>query len=153
MNSLALAEIAATHPSISCIHVFPGIVITKAFDVFAEDWILPLRLLFTHVVLPFAKLFTVSLEESGQRHLFHATSARYPPAQVQIPPEAGVALPKGIEVANGEDGIQGSGCYLLNYDGETVGDQKLLEEYRKRDMGKKIWEHTQEIFDRVLDKP
>ena len=152
MNTLALAEIADTHPSISCVHVFPGIVVTKAFTVMAEDWSFPMRKLFTGGVLPVTKLFANSLPESGQRHLFHATSARYPPAGVKESPGAGVALQKGMEVAKGEDGKQGSGCYLLNFQGETIGDQKLLDEYRKRDMGKKIWQHTQEVFDRVLSK-
>jgi hypothetical protein len=150
MNTLALAEIASSYPSISCIHVFPGIVLTGAFVTLAEHWYFPLRFLLLWVVLPLAKPFTVSLQESGERHLFHATSARYPPAKVRDPPGAGVALPKGVEVAKGADLREGSGCYLLNWNGETVGDEKLLEEYRKRDMGKRIWEHTHEVFDRVL---
>jgi hypothetical protein len=55
-------------------------------------------------------------------------------------------------VAKGADGREGSGCYLLGWDGETVGDEKLLKEYREREMGKKIWEHTQEVFDRVVGR-
>ena len=149
MNTLALAEIAATHPSISCLHIFPGIVKTKALDIFAEDWVPALRLLWAYVVLPITKVFTVSLSESGQRHLFHATSARYKPT---AKPGAGVALPRGITVAKGEDGREGTGCYILNYDGETIGDQKLFDEYRRREMGKKIWQHTDEVFNRVLSK-
>ena len=152
MNTLALAEVASSHPSISCVHVFPGVVITGSFATFSEDWYFPLRFLFMWVVLPFAKLFTVSLPESGERHLFHATSARYPPAGVRDPPGAGVALPKGVEVARGWDRREGSGCYVLIWNGETVGDEKLFEEYRKKDMGKRIWEHTQQVFDRVLGK-
>jgi hypothetical protein len=152
MNTLALAELASSHPSISCIHVFPGVIITPSFDKFAEDWYFPLRFLFMQLVLPFAKLFTVSLPECGQRQLFYATSARYPPAGVRDPPGRGVALPKGVEVAKGADSKEGSGCYLLNWDGETIGDENLLEEYRKKEMGKKIWEHTQEVFDRVVGK-
>ncbi len=150
MNTLALAEVAASHPSISCVHVFPGVVVTGAFNTFAEDWYFPLRFLFLKVVLPVAKLFTVSLQESGERHLFHATSARYPPAEVRSPPGGGVGLPNGVEVARGADGNVGSGCYLLNWNGETTGDKKLLDEYRQREMGKRIWEHTQEVFDRVV---
>lgn len=50
----------------------------------------------------------------------------------------------------GWDWKDGSGCYLLDQNGEMVGDRKLLEEYRKKDTGKRIWEHTQEVFDRVL---
>ena len=150
MNTLALAEIAATHPSISCLHIFPSIVMTKAIgDVFTKDWVLPLRLLWAYVVLPIAKLFTVTLSESGQRHLFHATSARYKPT---AKPGAGVPLQQGMTVAKGEDGREGTGCYILNYNGEAIGDQKLFDAYRKKEMGKKIWQHTNEIFDRVLGK-
>ena len=152
MNTLALAEVASSHPSISCIHVFPGLVVTAAWATFTEDWYFPLRFLFMRGVLPVVKLFTVSPQESGERHLFHATSARYPPAGVRNPPGGGVALPNGLEVAIGSDWREGSGCYLLNWNGETIGDKKLLEEYRKKEMGKKIWEHTQEVFDRVLGK-
>jgi hypothetical protein len=152
MNTLALAEVASSHPSISCVHVFPGVVVTGAFNTFAEDWYSPLRFLFLRVVLPLMKLVTVSLPESGERHLFHATSARYPPSGVKDPPGAGVALPDGVEVARGADWKTGSGCYLLNWNGETIGDKKLLDEYRKREMGKRIWEHTEEVFDRVLGR-
>ncbi|KAL8785704.1 MAG: hypothetical protein Q9195_008527 [Heterodermia aff. obscurata] len=148
MNTLALAEIAATHPSISCLHVFPGIVMTKATEhIVAKDWVLPLRLLWAYVVLPIAKFFAVTLSESGQRHLFHATSARYKPT---AKPGAGVPLQPGMTVAIGEDGREGTGCYILNYDGEPIGNQNLFDEYRKKEMGKKIWQHTDEVFDRVL---
>ncbi len=152
MNTLALKEIAATHPTISCVHVFPGIVVTPAFDTFSEDWALPLRVSFRRVALPLMKLVTISLPESGQRHLFHATSARYPPAGVKAPPGAGVARPTGVDIARGADWKDGSGCYLLGNNGETIGDKKLLDEYDQRGMGKKIWQHTQEVFDRALAK-
>ena len=152
MNTLFLAEVAATHPSISCIHVFPGVVLTKGYDIFVEDWILPLKLLWKYILLPMTRLFRVSLEESGQRHLFHSTSARYPPAETKESPKAGVELQQGMCVAKGEDGCEGSGCYLLNYDGETIGNQKLLDDYRKKDWGKKIWQHNEEVFNRVVKK-
>lgn len=152
MNTLALAEVASSHPSISCVHVFPGVVVTGAFATLAEDWYWPLRFLFLQGVLPLAKLFTVSLQETGERHLFHATSARYPPAGVRDPPGGGVTLPQGVKVARGSDWKEGSGCYLLNRVGEPTGDKNLLEGYRKQDMGKRIWEHTQEVFNRVLGK-
>ena len=64
----------------------------------------------------------------------------------------GVALPKGVQVARVSDWMEGSGCYLLDRAGEPVWDKKLLEEYRKKEMGKRIWEHTQEVFERVLGK-
>ena len=149
MNTLALQEIAATHPTISCVHVFPGVVITNGYEILAEDFWAPLRFMFVNLMLPLMKMVTTSLEESGKRHLFHATSARYAPKEGEV---KGVPLPEGVKVAEGADGEVGSGCYLLGPYGETVGDRKLLEEYRRRDMGKKIWEHTQEVFERVLGK-
>lgn len=157
MNTLALGELASSHPSISFIHVFPGILVTGATQKFAEDWSLPLRLLFHLVVVPIATLFTLGLQESGERHLFHTTSARYPPAQVKKDPDhasapAGVGLPQGVKVAQGWDQREASGCYLVNHDGETIGDQSLLEGYRKKEMGKKVWAHTLEVFDRVISK-
>ena len=152
MNTLALEEVASSNPSISCIHVFPGVVITNGYTILAEDWYLPLRFLFMRIMIPILTLLSVSLQESGERHLFHATSSRYPPAGAKDPPGGGVALPKGLEVAKGADWNEGSGCYLLDANGETAGDKKLLEEYRKREMGKRIWEHTQEVFDRVIAK-
>lgn len=152
MNTLAMGELASRYPSISCIHVFPGIVVTPATIKMAEDWAWPWRVLFHWVVEPVARLFTLGLQESGERHLFHATSARYPPREMREGARAGVPLPKGVDVANGWDQKEGSGCYLLNYDGETVGDQKLLEEYRRREMGKTVWKHTEDVFDRVLQK-
>ena len=152
MNSLALAEIAATHPTISCVHVFPGVVITKSYGILAEDFYAPLRWIFMSAVLPLMKLLTTSLKESGERHLFHATSAAYPPKEARDEASKGVALPEGVQVARGEDWYVGSGCYLLGPTGETVGKKELLFEYRERDMGKKIWEHTMEVFERVLAK-
>lgn len=152
MNTLALEEVGATHLSLSYVHVFPGLVITPAFATFSEDWSLPLRVLLRRGVLPLMEIFTTSLPESGQRHLFHATSARSPPAGVEDPPGAGGARPPGVEVARGADWKDGSGCYLLSYDGEAMGDSELLDAYRQRGMGKKIWQHTQEVFDRALVK-
>ena len=153
MNTLALAEIASLHPTISCIHAWPGLVVTGAFDRLTDGWYALLRVLFMWLVVPLLSLFSpdhVSLQETGERQLFHATSSRYPPAGIKVAPNGGVKLPEELEVAKGWDSNVGSGCYLLSWNGETTGNAKLLDEYRKRDMGKKIWEHTQEVFKRAV---
>ena len=149
MNTLALQEFASNNPTISCVHVFPGVVVTNGYGILAEDFPAPLRWMFMQAALPVMKMVTTSLEEAGQRHLFHATSARYPPQERE---QMGKQLPDGVLVAKGADGKEGSGCYLLGPDGETVGDGKLLAEYRTREMGKKIWEHTLGVFERVVRK-
>lgn len=56
------------------------------------------------------RMVTTSLDDSAQRHLFHATSPRYPPADEE---EQDLPLPEGIQVTEGADGKKGSGCYLL----------------------------------------
>lgn len=152
MNTLALAHLTATHPTLSCLHIFPGMVVTKGYGELAEGFYAPFRWLCVYFVFPLLKMVTTTLKESGERHLFHATSARYPPREAREGGSEGLALPSGVEVAKGEDWEVGSGCYLVGPGGETVGDRKLLDEYRSRDTGKKIWEHTQEVFERVVNR-
>ena len=152
MNTLALQQLALANPSISFLHVFPGLVLTGAFATTAETWYFPLRFLFLYLVLPLMRPLAVSLQESGERNLFHATSARYPPMK---DPQSGggSALPKGVEVAQGPDKKVGSGCYLVDWNGEIItSNERLLEEYRGKDMGRKVWEHTLEVFERVVGK-
>ncbi|KAL9594656.1 MAG: hypothetical protein Q9219_006917 [cf. Caloplaca sp. 3 TL-2023] len=149
VNTLFLQGIAAKNPTVSCIHIFPGVVVTKGYNLLAEDSWPQLRWMFVWLALPVMRVLTISLDESGQRHLFHATSARYPPAEGS---EKGVTMPRGLGTVEGSDGKVGSGCYLLGPKGETLGDKKLLEEFRKKETGKKIWEHTMEVFERVLGK-
>lgn len=145
MTTLALAELAAQYPTLSCVHVFPGVVVTKNYYSFFDDWSLPWRILFKGLVVPSLKFAGPSVSETGERMLFHVTSVRYAPAGDKF--AAGyVALPKGVKALEGCE----SGYYNLNWDGEVIGDEKLLQEYRERDMGSKIWQHTQEVFDRVL---
>ncbi|KAI9825350.1 MAG: hypothetical protein M1826_007028 [Phylliscum demangeonii] len=164
MNTLAMTELAPGYPTVSFIHAFPGVVLTGGFDRLAEHWPALLRVLFLRLAVPLVRPFTVPLEECGERHLFLATSARYPPKVVGGVEEdgdgkgdgkegkalAGVPMPAGVEVAQGADGSPGSGCYMLGVDGEPVGDRALLDDYRARGMGKTVWAHTQTVFDRVL---
>ena len=155
MNSMFMQEVASRYPTISCVHVFPGVVITPSYTILAEDWYFPLRYFFTYIMVPIAKLFTLSLPESGQRHLFHATSARYPPAAINGAPAAGSSLPEGVSIAKGADGTEGSGFYSIGWDGEPGGDRAIMDAFLKRDMPKTIWDHTLSIFKRVLgsDQP
>ena len=142
MTSLALEAVAAAHPTISCVHAYPGLVVTEGKKVFTSDWPWVLSALWHRVLTPLMRLWAVSLEESGARNLFLATSGRYPAREMGRGLAAGVELGEGVSVARGSDWEVGSGCYLLNWDGEEVGDRKLLQEYRDRGMGEKIWEHT-----------
>jgi len=134
------ASAATAEPNkISFIHGNPGLVRTPyqdkmrgAFGVFARSivWIKKI----TGTDIP--------LEESGERHLFLLTSARYAPG--------GVPTPDG-DLAIGTDGIKGSGVYSLDKDGESAGEKVIstLGKYRKEGMVEKVWAHVQGEYERI----
>ncbi|KAL5342497.1 hypothetical protein BJX70DRAFT_355950 [Aspergillus crustosus] len=71
-----------------------------------------------------AKPLTVPLEESGERHLFAATG-----------------LPKAA--ASGKP-------YLVGWDGEPKGNERVLSEYREKKTGETVWKHTLEVFQKIV---
>ncbi|KAL4890672.1 hypothetical protein BDV59DRAFT_183895 [Aspergillus ambiguus] len=143
MNSLAIEHLSSQHPSISFAHVFPGIVRTplmnSSFGSIAGS------------VLGFlSRPFSVSVQESGERNLFISTSAAYPPAAPATPSNVGVPLVEGVQTSTASNGQVGGGSYLLNYDGADVTNGKLMNEYRQKDFARKVWEHTEATFKKVL---
>ncbi|KAK3399710.1 hypothetical protein B0T20DRAFT_495820 [Sordaria brevicollis] len=58
-----------------------------------------------------------------------------------------------LKVARGTDGKEGSGVYSVNYDGETLSS-KTVEQLRvmreEGDMVRKVWEHVEGEFRRVV---
>ena len=148
MNTLFLEQIAQKHQTISCLHVFPGTVVTPLFETVAEDWYAPFRWALSGVVLPLVRMFTIGIEEAGERLLYLATSARYPPAAVRGD-IAGVGKPETSVTADGFDGNVGSGCYLLGLKGETVGNRKLLDGFVEHGWDKRVWEHTMDVFEQA----
>jgi len=128
------------------VHAYPGLVKTAIFSKGFSWWV---ALLMTWIITPLLTPFAVSVEECGERQLFHATSARYPPRKSATSGAearaAGVARPEGVEVAKAD------GAYLLNWNGE-IGEGKCMKGYRERGMGKVVWEHTVSMFESVGGK-
>ena len=93
----------------------------------------------------------VPIQECGERQLYLATSARYPPASVDSDRISGVPRGPGIEVAEGTTGEIGSGVYSVKWDGTSASPaiQKLLAGYRDNGMVEDIARHTESEFDRV----
>ncbi|KAI9877770.1 MAG: hypothetical protein M1830_002864 [Pleopsidium flavum] len=141
MTDLAFEELAKQEPTISFVHAYPGWVKTGFFRSAGTLVNLGGKVLYA-LLAP----YMVGFEESGERHLYAATSASYPSREG---PE-GVELTESMEVASGSDGVVGSGAYLLNWDGRTTGKAGLLREYREEGVGQMIWKHTLEIFERVM---
>jgi len=156
LNSLALEELAKTNPDITFIHKFPGFVATGLLDRFFGTakgvWSIPATVA-RYFLVPILNLFSTSSDVAGERFLFVATSARYPPAAPKTE-VTGAALPAGVEVARSSiitDG-KGNGVYLLNEKDESVPDAAVMPGYRADGSGKRIWEDTQAVWDRALGR-
>lgn len=133
MNSLVVEHLSNIYPNIGFLHAYPGWVHTNVpqglgffFRVLMNSAYLMLR------------PWVISTEESGQRHLFAATS------EVYSPREAINDLSR-----LGSDGERGSGGYLLDWNGDHTGNQALLNDYRKNDVGDLVWKHTSDTFEHI----
>lgn len=107
-----------------------------------------------------SKPFTLPIEESGERHLFLATSGAYPSAAAmekgidrKVAGLGAVPLGPGLEIKRssvvGEDG-KGNGVYRTQASCEVSGDRKVLEEMRKQGLDGLGWRETVKVFERVL---
>jgi hypothetical protein len=137
---------------VSFIHDFPGAVKTNLGKDVKE---MPMVVL-TTVFRVIAPLVTMPFDEAGERQLFFATSARFPPRAPAAAGKgsgaaAGVPLAPGVEIARGTDGNPGSGVYSISMEGESAKPkvEQLLAEYRKNGTLQKVWKHTEGEFTRV----
>ncbi|PMD50483.1 NAD(P)-binding protein [Hyaloscypha bicolor E] len=146
MNDFMAEEFAAREHGISFLHTSPGVVntgLTRELPIWARALM--------KVATPLLSLFFVSADETGQRQLFLASSGIYPPAKPAqgAPLAAGVPFPKDFSVSKGSNGKVGSGAYLVNWNGDISGNEKILSDYREKGVGKTVWEHTMGIFKQV----
>ncbi|KAL3440881.1 hypothetical protein BJX65DRAFT_289609 [Aspergillus insuetus] len=135
MNSVAMEHLASVYPQTSFIHTFPGIVRTglnRDLGTAAKCAISALMIL--------AKPWEIPFEESGERHLFAATSTRFP---------ARADRDRYLGVVEGSDGGVGSGFYRVASDGSTYKPSKIMEQYRADGVRGVIWDHTLNIFKQV----
>ena len=145
--TLGLEAVAKTAPEVSFVHDDPGAVQTPLLS--HVEGLLGV-LMRTYIYLA-GYWICVPLEECGERQLYLATSARYPPARGGSDGEAGVALGDGVGVARGTAGGIGSGVYSVEWDGMSASptEEKLLAGYRDKGMVEEIWQHTESEFDRI----
>lgn len=155
-TTLAFEELAKANPSISFIHKYPGFVdtgvIARLLATVPGILSIPATIV-SWALLPIVNLFSYTVEEAGERGLFIATSARYPPAQPKTA-YLGVELPKGVHVAEAsvvKEG-KGNGMYRLGGNDESAAEAPILVEYRADDVGKKVWEETQAVWERALER-
>ena len=155
-TTLALEELAKSYPSITFIHKYPGFVNTGVLDRLMATakgvYAIPATLV-RWAILPIVNLFSMSVDEAGERGVFIATSARYPPANPKTD-SVGVPLLQGVQVAESsmvKDG-EGNGVYRLGADDESAPDSAVLAGYRLDNVGRTVWEETQAVWDRALER-
>lgn len=140
MTSLIFEEMAQKTPSVSFVHAYPGFVKTG----FAKDQPAAIRAA-SEFAATLLSWWAVGIEESGQRHLYAATSAAYPPKAGE---KSGVEVSRG-GVAKGSAGVVGSGAYLIGSDNEVRANEKVLRQLRSGGAGEKIWVHTMRTFENI----
>lgn len=140
MTDFTFEELAVANPTVSFVHAYPGVVKTG----FAKEATFLVRAA-SQLALTILSPMRVGIDESGERHLYAATSAAYPPKDGE---KGGVDIGDG-KVKKGSTGEVGSGAYLLGSDGEFRANEKVLKELRGRDAGAKIWAHTMKQFEAV----
>ncbi|KAF9531936.1 hypothetical protein CPB83DRAFT_891274 [Crepidotus variabilis] len=144
--TLSLEAMAKSAPDVSFIHEFPGPVKSNLGKDASGFLPFAMRAFFA-VVGPFV---FIPEEELGHRHLHILTSAKYPGSTGEEA-TAGVPLPDGNSVARGTNGVNGSGVYSIDWDGESANPkvELVLANHREAGMTTKLMAHTEEEFKRI----
>ena len=131
-------------------HDHPGTVATKLFSRVNDIMGVALRM----SMFLLGRWICVPVEECGERQLYLATSAQFPPAKDSSEREFAVPLGDGVEVARGTTGKAGSGVYSVTWDGESASPavEKLLASLRDDGMVDEIWRHTESEFERITEQ-
>lgn len=159
MITLSLATIAARVPGadeVSFVHDYPGFVKTGLSRELKGFGPAVMKVLFA----PVMALLQIPIEETGERQLYLATSARFPPYRhgengdgdgVRPPvTEEDAKVGKGVGIG-AVDGKLGGGVYSVDYEaeGSSVRTREVLTKLTEQGVADLIWEHTQKEFLRI----
>lgn len=144
--TLGFEALALQAPDVSFIHEHPGTVKTDLMNR-QEGW---------HGVLVRAcinclgRWICIPIDESGERHLYLATSARFPPANGK---NTGIQLGDGVEQCVATTGEVRSGMYSVGWNGESAAPKtlELLAGLREKGIREDIWHHTQGELKRITE--
>lgn len=123
MHTLAFEHLAKQHPKVAFIHVHPGWVKTDIFrNLFdsSEGYFFTIA---QWTLVPLFGLVATSVDDCGERQVFHATDPRY-----TAPGQALRVGPKG----------------------EIVLQDKVLGPLRAEGWREKVWEHTEYVWSEAL---
>lgn len=150
MITLTLLAIAKQAENVSFIHDYPGFVNTGMSRELTGIVPAITKVLFA----PVMAMIKIPIDETGERQLYFATSARFPPRDhgTGAAGSAGaVALGQGVSMAVGADGKSGGGVYSIDYEAEGTSErvQGVLEGLKSDGTAEKVWKHVQEEFVRI----
>ncbi|KAL2162895.1 hypothetical protein VTH06DRAFT_6731 [Thermothelomyces fergusii] len=161
LTTLALEAIAARGAQgVAFVHDYPGYVRTSLGRRDATGATAAVLAAADAVLGLLAPLIAVPLDESGERHLFLGTSARFRPRDtITVQNDgtcaggdgSGVPLPAGVAIARGTDGGAGSGVYSVDQDAESapVAVEGLLDRLRKDGTAEMVWADLEAEFVRI----
>ncbi|KAK6380099.1 hypothetical protein LTS17_005287 [Exophiala oligosperma] len=148
-QSLLLQRLARQTPDVSFVHNVPGVVRGGIMREVPADTGLGLRAIMaiSGLLMP---LIETPVDECGERHLFLATSARYPPAEGNEGAD-GVMLGQDTPTARGLDGHAGSGVYSLTSKGDSAAPkvENILRQFEENGTAAKVWEYVAADFRRT----
>jgi len=126
LNTLSLESFAKQATDVSFIHSFSGSV--KSGIHREAGWLLKGLGMISSLASP---LHRIPEDESGERHLFLATSAKYPPrTNASV---SGVPLDSDVMIAVGTNGEASSGVYSIDEKNESAGPSvvQILADHRR----------------------
>jgi hypothetical protein len=140
--------LAQQAPTVSFVHEFPDAVYTSLHKNVSGFLALLISFAIEVVYALLGRWLFVPIEESGERHVFLATSGRYKPREGKA---SGVPLAKEKDCVMGSDGVVGSGTYSVDWDGEgpTRGSKIALKVQREKGVREIVWGHFTTEFDRI----
>lgn len=133
-----MEHLASHYPQVSFIHSFPSAVQTNL----DRDLGMVTKCA-VNATMVIAKPWETPFNESGERHLYAASSPRFPPR---------IYMDSSTDAAEGSVGRTGGGFYRLNSDGSTYKPSNIMERYRSEGVRSLIWDHTIGVSAQVYDK-
>lgn len=143
MSDFAFEEAAKRYPKTAFVHAYPGAVKTGFMKETGA-----LTRIGAKVAFALLSPWTVDITESGERHLYAATSGKYPAREN----DGGVEV-AGERVMESSDGRVGNGAYFVGSDGERRIKESVVRELREKGAGEKVWQHTMKMFESVRGSP
>jgi hypothetical protein len=145
MISLAVDKLSQEAPEVSWIHDHPGLVESGLWQGIQGLSGIMIRAVFSVL----GRFVYTTPEACGERQMFMATSARFPPASSSEEAEKGF-LPDDtkVGVVMSINGREGGGSYTVTDGGDAVAAKalNLLSGYIQDGTQDAVWKHTLETF-------